>query len=131
MVRLYASSLSELTPPTRHFAIAQDCLPDAWRTTKDDPFERSTAVLIVVVGWAYVVVMMALAEATGAHGSLLGAFVTLMLYGVLPLSLVLYIGGARLRWRARKRAAEPSADLDPGRGSEPAGDAVAPVREEP
>ncbi len=87
--------------------------------------------LIVVVGWAYVVVMMALAEATGAHGSLLGAFITLMLYGVLPLSLVLYIGGARLRWRARKRAAEPSADVDPGRGSEPAGDAVAPVREEP
>ena len=87
--------------------------------------------LIVVVGWAYVVVMMALAEATGAHGSLLGAFVTLMLYGVLPLSLVLYIGGARLRWRARKRAAETSADVDPGSRGEPAGDAVAPVREEP
>ena len=92
--------------------------PDAWRTTKDDPFERSTAVLIVVVGWGYVVVMMALAEATGAHGSLLGAFVTLMLYGVLPLSLVLYIGGARAGGRA-SCAVEFSADVDPGSRSEP------------
>ena len=86
--------------------------------------------LIVLLGWAYVVLMMALAEATGPSGSLLGAFVTLVLYGVLPLSIVLYIGGARLRWRARKRAGEASADVDPGRGGEPAGDAVAPVREE-
>ena len=59
--------------------------------------------LIVLLGWGYVVVMMALAEASGPGGSLLGALVTLVLYGVLPLSIVLYIGGARARWRARAR----------------------------
>ena len=93
--------------------------------------------LIVLVGWAYVVLMMALAEATGPRGSLLGAFVTLMLYGVLPLSVVLYIGGTRARWKARarlrdaQRARSASGDVDPGRRGEPAGDAVTPVREEP
>ncbi len=91
--------------------------------------------LIVLLGWGYVVVMMALAEATGPSGSVLGALVTLLLYGVLPLSVVLYIGGTRARWRARARAREAagradSGDVDPGGGGEPAGDAVAPVREE-
>ena len=86
--------------------------------------------LIVAVGWGYVVLMMVLAEALGPSGSVLGAIVTLLLYGVLPLSIVLYVGGARLRWRARKRAAETSTHVDPGGRGEPAGDAVAPVREE-
>ena len=138
MVRLYASYRAELTPPTRHSAIAQDCLPDTWRTTNDDLPERSTAVLIVLLGWGYVVVLMALAEATGANGSILGALVTLLLYGVLPLSVVLYIGGTRARWRARVRARDAAApapaasgDVDPAGGGEPAGGAVAPVREEP
>ena len=39
---------------------------------------------IVALGWMFVVVLMALAEATSIDGTLLGAFVTLMLYGVLP-----------------------------------------------
>jgi len=83
---------------------------------------------IVAVGWAYVVLMMVLAEAFGPTGSILGAFVTLLLYGVLPLGIVLYIGGTRAR--ARRRAAATSGDLDPGRGGEAAGDPVAPEREE-
>ena len=89
---------------------------------------------IVAIGWAYVVLMMVLAEALGPGGSVLGAFVTLLLYGVLPLAIVLYIGGARARARARSAAAtsEPaSGDVDPGGGGHAAGDAVAPVREEP
>jgi len=86
-------------------------------------------VLIVLVGWGYVVLMMALAEASGPSGSVLGAIVTLLLYGALPMGLIWYVGGARGRAKAR-RAAE-SADVDPGRGGEPAGDPVAPVREEP
>jgi len=86
-------------------------------------------VLIVLVGWGYVVLMMALAEASGPSGSVLGAIVTLLLYGALPMGLIWYVGGARGRARAR-RAAE-SRDGDPRGGGEPAGDAVAPVREEP
>jgi len=89
-------------------------------------------VLIVLLGWGYVVLMMALAEASGPNGSILGAFVTLMLYGVLPLAIVLYIGGTRARAKARARAREEaSGHVDPGGGGEPAGDAVAPEREEP
>jgi len=86
-------------------------------------------VLIVAAGWAYVVLMMVLAEALGPGGSVLGAIVTLFLYGVLPLAIVLYIGNARARARAR-RPARGSGDVDPGRGGQAAGDAVAPVREE-
>ena len=91
---------------------------------------------IVAVGWAYVVLMMVLVEALGPGGSVLGAVVTLLLYGVLPMAIVLYVGGARARARAR-RAAEAaerqaaSGDVDPGGGGQAAGDAVAPVREEP
>ena len=83
---------------------------------------------IVAIGWAYVVLMMVLAEALGPGGSVLGAIVTLLLYGVLPMAIVLYVGGTRARRRARHRAR--LAELDPGGGGEPAGDTVAPVREE-
>ncbi len=87
---------------------------------------------IVAIGWCYVVLMMALAEALGPSGTVLGALVTLLLYGVLPLGIVLYIGGTRARARARREreAAQGLRDLDPGGGGQPAGDAVAPVREE-
>jgi len=94
---------------------------------------------IVALGWAYVVLMMVLAEALGPGGTLAGALVTLLLYGVLPLAIVAYVGGARARARARLRAARADAparaaapgsgDGDPGRGGEAAGDAVAPERE--
>ena len=87
---------------------------------------------IVAIGWAYVVLMMVLAEALGPGGTVLGAIITLLLYGALPLTIVLYVGGTRKRTRAR-RAAEAallSGDVDPGGGGEPAGDAIAPVREE-
>ena len=85
--------------------------------------------LIVAVGWTYVVLMMVLAEALGPGGTVLGAIVTLCLYGLLPLAIVLYIGNTRARARAR-RAAKASGDVDPGGGGQAAGDAVAPVREE-
>ncbi len=100
---------------------------------------------LVAVGWMYVVLLMTVAEATGSNGSLLGAFFTFVLYGVLPLSIVMYLLRAPARRRAR-RAAEPvaavpaeapasavdlAAGLDPDRRGHPPGDAVAPVREEP
>lgn len=88
--------------------------------------------LIVAVGWAYVVLMMVLAEALGPGGTVLGALVTLLLYGVLPLAIVLYVGNTRARARARRAERErpASGDVDPGRGGQAAGDAVAAVREE-
>lgn len=93
---------------------------------------------LVAIAWMYVVVMMSIAEATSSQGTVLGAVFTLLLYGVLPLSIVLYLLGTPSRRRAQRQAeaaglapatAEPSAQPD-GSGH-PAGDAVAPERKEP
>jgi hypothetical protein len=83
---------------------------------------------LVAIGWLYVVLMMALAEALAWNGTVLGAVITFTLYGVMPLAIVLYIGGAPARQRAR-RAAEVSAAQPDGSGHTP-GDAVAAKREE-
>ena len=68
---------------------------------------------LVAVAWVYVVGMMALAEATAPAGTLLGAGFTFLLYGVLPLAIVLYLLGTparRRRARTRDAAAhEPDA----------------------
>ncbi len=89
---------------------------------------------LVALAWIYVVLMMALAEALAPNGTVLGAVFTFLLYGVLPLSIVLYVLGTPARRSARRRAqarmqATLAADPD-GRG-EPAGEAVAPVGKEP
>ena len=68
---------------------------------------------LVAIAWAYVALMMAAAEALSPQGSLFGAFVTLMLYGVLPMGLLLYILGTPGRKR-RRRAAESAAQGDAG-----------------
>lgn len=73
---------------------------------------------IVALGWMFVVVLMSLAEATSPQGTVLGAVVTLALYGLLPLAIVLYLMNTPHRRRARRRAeadeaaaqAEPPAD---------------------
>lgn len=54
---------------------------------------------LVVIAWLYVTVMMAIAEATSPVGSLLGALVTFVLYGLLPLSILVYILGTPGRKR--------------------------------
>jgi len=86
---------------------------------------------IVAIGWMYVVLMMTVAEATAANGSLLGALITFVLYGVLPLALALYLLGTPARRKAlRAREAQEASALQPdGRGHAP-GDAIAPEREE-
>ena len=89
---------------------------------------------LVAVGWMYVVLLMTVAEATGSNGSLLGALVTFVLYGVLPLSIVMYLLRTPARRRARQAAeaaSTPAVAIDPDRSGHPPGDAVAPVREEP
>ncbi len=82
---------------------------------------------IVAIAWMFVVVMMTLAEALSSQGTVLGAVLTFVLYGVLPLSLVLYIMAAPARRRARRAAESATPD---GGGVAP-GDAVAPERKEP
>ena len=95
-------------------------------------------VILVAIGWMYVAVMMTVAEATSSDGSLLGALVTFVLYGVLPLAIVLYLLSTPARRQARLAAqralpATPSADqsAEPDQRGHAPGDAVAPVREKP
>jgi uncharacterized membrane protein len=85
--------------------------------------------LLVAIAWLYVVLMVAVVEATSAHGTLLGALFTFVLYGLLPLGIVGYLFFSPARRRAR-RSVERAA-LDPDEGSHAAGDAVAPERKEP
>ncbi|HKX42308.1 MAG TPA: hypothetical protein VJO99_14205 [Burkholderiaceae bacterium] len=94
---------------------------------------------LVTIGWLYVVLMAAIVEALSSNGSVLGAVFTFLLWGVLPLSIVLYLMRAAARRRARRaqstleedREGDGSAPLDPDGGGHPAGDPVAAVREEP
>lgn len=59
---------------------------------------------LVAIAWMYVVLMMAVVEAFSPQGTVLGAIVTFVLYGVLPLSIVLYLMGTPRRRAARKKA---------------------------
>ena len=107
--------------------------------------------LLVAIAWIYVVLMVVLAQATGPDASLLGAFGTLLFWGVLPLGIVGYLAFAPARRRRRHgielaAAAAASASIeasetastessnasgaDPGRGGHAPGDPVAPERKE-
>jgi hypothetical protein len=92
---------------------------------------------IVAITWLFVVGLMTLVEATSSQGTVLGALVTLLLYGLLPMSVVLYIMATPARRRARHRAAQdesaaaPSARVaDADGGGHAAGEPVAPERKE-
>ncbi len=99
---------------------------------------------LVAIGWLYVALMMSVVEATHINGSILGAMITFVLYGLLPIALVMYVLGTPARKRAIKarEAAEHAAwraahdattatSATPDAGREAAGDAVAPERKEP
>jgi hypothetical protein len=105
---------------------------------------------LVPIAWIYVVLMMSVAEATNSNGTVLGAIVTFVLYGMLPVALIFYFMGtpSRLRKaRAREAAAQEAAvqnhaqgqtstqtqtpSFAPNAGSHSATDPIAPVREEP
>ena len=82
---------------------------------------------LVAIAWIYVVLMMAVAEAISSQGTVMGAVITFILYGLLPLALVMYILGTPMR-RRRRRAEESAAPDGSGQAS---GDAVAPEGKEP
>ena len=58
---------------------------------------------LIVIGWLYVTLLMSLAEAFSTQGTVLGAIVTFLLYGLLPMSLVVYLGGTPLRRKEIRR----------------------------
>ena len=97
---------------------------------------------LIVIAWLYVVLMMSVAEATNTTGTLLGAIVTFVLYGLLPMGIVVYILGTPARkrkikaqeqaelaaWQAQQAQAVPDGDSDaaspppsaqPNTGSQP------------
>ena len=86
--------------------------------------------LLIAIAWLYVVLMVAVVEATSSNGTLLGAMFTLLLYGLLPLAIIGYLFFSPARRRVR-RAAESASGLDPDEGGHATGDAVAPERKEP
>jgi hypothetical protein len=86
---------------------------------------------LVAIGWMYVVVLMTVAEAMAPSGSLLGALITFVFYGVLPLALVLYLLGTPARRKAlRAREARDVSIAQPDSSGHSAGDTVATKREE-
>lgn len=66
---------------------------------------------LVAVAWIYVVLMMAVAEATSTQGTVLGAVFTFLLYGVLPLSIVMYLLRTPHRRRLRRAREEEEARI--------------------
>jgi hypothetical protein len=95
---------------------------------------------LIPMAWIYVALMMAIAEATNSNGTVLGGIMTFVLYGLLPVGLVVYLMGSSSRKKAikAKEAAELAAyraaqqpSADPDASSHAPADAVAPVRKEP
>lgn len=101
---------------------------------------------IVPIAWIYVALMMSVAEATNTNGTVLGAIFTFVLYGMLPVALMMYFMGTPARkraLRAREQAERDAAiaahqaaagngpSLEPDAGREAAADPVAPVAEKP
>jgi len=97
---------------------------------------------LVVIAWLYVALMMAVAEATHATGTVLGAIITFVMYGLAPVALVMYLFATPARRHARRarEAAEREAAIrcgtpqqasdQPDEGSKTSADAVAAVRKE-
>jgi hypothetical protein len=101
---------------------------------------------IVPIAWIYVALMMSVAEATNSNGTVLGAVFTFLLYGLLPVGLVMYIMGTPGRKRllrtreaqelaAQSLPASAASDTDsagqPDAGSLAPTDAIAAVGKEP
>lgn len=91
---------------------------------------------LVVIAWIYVVLMMSVAEATNSNGTVLGALVTFVLYGLAPVALVVYLMGAPARSKAlKKRAAQElvqqTADAEANAAREKTEDTHKPAAQEP
>jgi hypothetical protein len=95
---------------------------------------------IVAIAWMFVVLLMTVAEAVSPVGSVLGAIITFFLYGVGPLSLVMYLLGTPMRRQARRaaeatehaasQAPSAAATVQPDAGGLPPGDPLTPEGKE-
>ena len=66
---------------------------------------------IIVIGWLFVALLAALAEATAPNGTALGAIFTFLGWGVIPLSIVVYILATPMR-RAKQRAKQRAVEAE-------------------
>ncbi|WP_431265623.1 hypothetical protein ACQ859_09885 [Roseateles chitinivorans] len=73
---------------------------------------------LVAIAWMYVVLMMAIVEAFSSQGSVLGALITFVFYGVVPLSIVMYLMGTPRRRAARRKAEASDRPHDDAEGAE-------------
>lgn len=82
---------------------------------------------LVAIAWLYVALMMAVAEATSTQGSVLGAVVTFLFYGLGPVSLVMYLLGTPARRRAQRAALARQTQPPAASSSTPCGDEAKPA----
>ena len=75
---------------------------------------------IVPMAWLYVALMMSVAEATNTTGTVLGAAITFVLYGLLPVGLILYFMGTPGRRRAIQKRQEQEQEQEREPEPEPA-----------
>jgi biotin transporter BioY len=73
---------------------------------------------IVAIGWIYVVLMMSITEQ-----SVIAGIMTFLMYGVLPLTIILYLTGGRRR-RDRRAAAEQRRKESETRGAQSRSESV-------
>jgi len=86
---------------------------------------------LIAIAWIYVVLMMAVAEALSTQGTVLGAVFTFLLYGAMPLGIVLYILATPARKRLlRERQAQEAASAPPHGSGHAPGDPAAAERKE-
>lgn len=70
---------------------------------------------IVVIAWAYVVFMMAVTES-----SVIAGIMTFLIYGVIPLSIILYLGSsAKRKQKKADKKNQQITDLSNSNGSAP------------
>jgi hypothetical protein len=86
-----------------HFGIINSSIVGFEDVFPAKPAKREFFMYLIVIAWIYVVLMMAVAEATNTTGTVLGGIMTFFLYGVGPAGLLVYLMGTPARNKAIKK----------------------------